>query len=109
MPLNAAASIILKRRQLGIFPEGVVGTIVKDPRDHTRCNSACVVASTRRDWIAAVTSNDGAHACWNPVRDAVCTRLIHGSDAISVATPCTDANYRSRLPCPLSDEPRHGE
>ena len=88
MPLNAAASIILKRRQLGIIFEGVVGTIVEDPRDHTRCNSACVVASTRHDWIAVVTSDDGTHARWNPVLarlilSPVCGRLevLHSGPA----------------------------
>ena len=77
---NADVSLVLRRRQLGIIPDGVVGTIVEDPRDHTWCNSACVVASTRRDWIAVVTSNDGTHARWNPVLarlilSPVCGRL----------------------------------
>ena len=77
--MSSDAAVDPARRQLAMISAGAVGAIVEDLDlpEHTWCNSACVVASTRRDWIAAVTSNDGAHARWNPVRDAVCTRLIH--------------------------------
>ena len=86
--LNAGASVLLTKPQLGIVPDGVAGTIVEDQPDHTWCNSACVVASTRRDWIAVVTSNDGTHARWNPVLarlilSPVCGRLevLHSGPA----------------------------
>jgi hypothetical protein len=67
VPVDEHMALILTKHQLAIIPDGVAGAMVEDPPDHTWCNSACVVASTRRDWIAVVTSNDGTHARWNPV------------------------------------------
>jgi hypothetical protein len=103
VPLNADGSLLLTRRQLGIIPDGVVGTIVEDQPDHTWCNSACVVASTRRDWIAVVTSNDGTHARWNPVLARLILSPVCGRLEVLHSGPAGKCTRASPIACRATD------